>query len=101
MAAARGYVPSGVPLVKQVAAIEGDRVCAVGETLFVNGKIAAFRQAHDRNGRGLPWWTGCRVLGPGELLLLMPASALSFDGRYFGVSQESDVIGRARLIWAR
>ena len=100
LAAERGYVPPRVPLVKQVAAVEGDQVCAVGEAIFINRRVAAFRQAHDGRGRDLPWWTGCRSLGPGELLLLMPASALSFDGRYFGVSEGADVIGQARLIWA-
>jgi hypothetical protein len=25
----------------------------------------------------------------------------SFDGRYFGVSKQADVIGKARLLWAR
>jgi type IV secretory pathway protease TraF len=35
-----------------------------------------------------------------QLFLLMEASA-SFDGRYFGVTKGRDIIGKARLLWAR
>jgi type IV secretory pathway protease TraF len=31
----------------------------------------------------------------------MSERADSFDGRYFGVSKQADVIGKARLLWAR
>jgi conjugative transfer signal peptidase TraF len=100
LAAERGYVPKRVPLVKQVAAAKGDRVCAVGEALFVNGRFEAPRRLRDASGRPLPGWTGCEDLGAGEYLLLMP-SPDSFDGRYFGVTAQADLVGRARLLWAR
>lgn len=98
IAAERRYVPLNVPLVKRVAAARGDRVCVVGEAVFVNGQMVARRRSTDRAGRRLPWWTGCEDLGEGDLFLLMPA-ADSFDGRYFGISRHLDVVGRARLIW--
>jgi conjugative transfer signal peptidase TraF len=99
LAASRGYLPAGVPLVKQVAALGGDRVCAIGESIFVDGQAVARRLPEDRLGRRLPWWTGCRNLRRGELLLLMGPVPGSFDGRYFGVSDGADILGRARLIW--
>jgi type IV secretory pathway protease TraF len=40
-------------------------------------------------------------LGEGELFLLTGESSDSFDGRYFGVSKQSDIIGKATLLWAR
>jgi conjugative transfer signal peptidase TraF len=100
LAAERKYLPAGVPLVKRVAAVAGDRVCAAGEAVFVGDRLEALRKSEDAAGRPLPWWTGCIRLRQGELLLLNRA-ADSFDGRYFGITPPSDVIGRARPIWAR
>lgn len=101
MAARRGYIPANVPLVKRVAAVPGDEICAFGPTLFVNGTRAADRRAVDGAGRPLPWWTGCRRLRDGTLLLLMSDSPYSLDGRYFGPTARGDVIGKAGLLWAR
>lgn len=100
LAAERGYLPINVPLVKRVAAAEGDRVCAAGEALYVNGALAASRRARDGIGRPLPRWNGCLELGPGQYLLLMADSPASFDGRYFGVTEALDLVGEARLLWA-
>ena len=101
LAAERGYLPSNVPLVKRVAAVRGDRVCAAGEAVFVNGRVEVLRRSVDGVGRPLPWWTGCFDLQEGQYLLLMPGSAASFDGRYFGVTERRDLVGTARLLWAR
>jgi conjugative transfer signal peptidase TraF len=99
LAAERRYVPANVPLVKQVAAAHGDRVCALGEALSLNGRFLVLRRREDAAGRPLPWWTGCRELGPHQLFLLQKGAADSFDGRYFGVTEARDVMGEARLIW--
>jgi len=98
LAAERHYLPANVPLVKRVAAAQGDLVCASGPEVSVNGVRVATRVERDPSGRALPWWQGCRRLGPSEYLLLMDAPG-SFDGRYFGISAGHDLIGRARLIW--
>ncbi len=100
LAAARHYLPANVPLVKRVAAIPGDRVCAIGKRITINGAAAAQRLERDPRGRLMPWWSGCRNLKPGEIFLLM-ASPLSFDGRYFGITREPDLLGRAELLWAK
>jgi conjugative transfer signal peptidase TraF len=100
IAAKRTYLPLGVPLVKQVAAVAGARVCATGRLLFVEGAPAATRRSRDPSGRTMPWWTGCRRLGPGELFLLSPGRPDAFDGRYFGVTVPGEILGRARLLWA-
>ena len=101
LAAERGYLPGNVPLVKRVAAARGDRVCAAGEAVFVNGRVEVLRRSHDSAGRPLPWWTGCFDLEEGQYLLLMPGSPASFDGRYFGLTERPDLVGEARLLWAR
>lgn len=96
----RNYLPARVPLVKPVAAVSGARICAKRNAIFVNGRLAALRRARDSSGRPLPRWSGCEVLGDGDLFLLS-SDAASFDGRYFGVTRASEVIGTARLLWSR
>ena len=98
LAASRRYLPANVPLVKRVAAVHGDRVCAAGDTIFVNGMTVSRRLPRDVSGRLLPRWSGCSRLAGGELLLLS-SRAGSFDARYFGPVPARLVIGRARLIW--
>ncbi|MBY8823205.1 S26 family signal peptidase [Sphingomonas colocasiae] len=101
IAAARGYLPLNVPLVKRVAAGPGDTICAAGRRILLEGRAIAIRRARDARGRVLPRWTGCRTLRAGDHLLLMTGHPGSFDGRYFGVSRAADIIGPARLLWRR
>lgn len=100
LAAERHYLPANVPVVKRVAAISGDTVCAVNEHIFVEGRLVAWRRRYDGAGRPMPVWRGCVTLRDGALFLLMDDS-VSFDGRYFGPTDARDIIGKARLIWAR
>lgn len=100
LAGNRRYIPINVPLVKRVAAEPGDSVCARGHEIFVNGRWVAERREADGRGRAMPWWSGCVTLRHGALFLLMD-SPDSFDGRYFGPTERADIIGRARLLWAR
>ena len=101
IAARRGYLPANVPLVKRVAAIGGDLICARGTTISVNGQPLVERRRFDGLGRPMPWWTGCVRLRGRSVFLIMTASPDSFDGRYFGPTRQEEIIGRARLIWAR
>ena len=94
-AARRRYLPANVPLVKRVAAEPGDTVCALGAEIFVNGRRIAKRLVRDGTGRLMPWWTGCVTLRRGALFLLMSDSPASFDGRYFGPTDRSDIVGKA------
>jgi conjugative transfer signal peptidase TraF len=100
LAAQRHYIPANVPLVKRVAAVAGAHICAVGATIFVDGRVAAQRLATDPHGRQLPWWHGCQQLGPGESLLLN-ARPNSFDGRYFGPVGAAAIVGKAVPLWLR
>jgi conjugative transfer signal peptidase TraF len=101
LAAKRRYIPANVPLVKHVAAAAGDEVCALGQEIFVNGRWLAERRLADGDGRPMPWWTGCTRLRGRQLFLLMTNSPASFDGRYFGVTNGRQIVGKARLLWAR
>lgn len=100
-AARRGYLPRGVPLVKRIAAVAGDAICARGNAVFINGRLAAMRRVTDGEGRHLPSWKGCRELCYGEIFLLMAQSHASFDGRYFGPTPTSEIVGTLEPIWTR
>lgn len=95
----RGYLPIGVPLLKRVAAVSGQRVCRFRHGITIDGQLVALALASDRLGRPLPAWSGCHVLGPGEVFTLNPVEPASFDGRYFGPLPVNAVIGRAIPVW--
>lgn len=97
--AERGYLPLGVPLIKPVAALPGQRVCRVGSTILIDGAVAAYARRHDRWGRALPVWRGCRTIARGEVFVMNPARPDSLDGRYFGAVAASSIVGRARPLW--
>lgn len=99
LAADRGYLSIGVPLVKRLAAVSGDVVCGVGDAVFINGRHVATRRECDSSSRTLPRWTGCRVLAADEVFLLMAGVSGSFDGRYFGPVRRARLIGRLVPLW--
>ncbi len=92
-AQARGLVPTGTPLIKRVAAARDDRVCRFRTRVQINGRKAATALVLDQAGRPLPAWSGCRLLGVGDTLLLQDHPQ-SFDGRYFGPTTASVLAGR-------
>lgn len=99
-AGTRGYIPVNVPLIKRIAAREGDRVCSDRAGTRVNGRFVASRRRADGAGRPMPFWSGCARLKPGEFLLLMDKPE-SFDGRYFGATRPEDIVGEVGLLWER
>jgi conjugative transfer signal peptidase TraF len=98
LAAARGYLPSDIPLVKRLAGIEGDQICAHDRAILINGRILAWRQETDSAGRPMPVWSGCRTLAH-EVFLLMQDVPTSFDGRYFGPVPRASIIGKLTPLW--
>jgi conjugative transfer signal peptidase TraF len=100
-AARRGYLPRGVPLVKHLAALARDRICASREFITINGRSVAARLPTDRLHRSLPAWTGCRTLAASDVFLLNPDITTSFDGRYFGLISTTAIIGKLVPLWTR
>lgn len=96
----RGYYPPDIPVLKRIAAVQGDRICRLGERIFVNGAPVATAQITDSLGYEMPSWSGCRVLDADKILLIN-AHPGSFDGRYFGATDRSLVMGRAIPLWTR
>jgi conjugative transfer signal peptidase TraF len=100
-AAARGYLPNTVPMVKRIAAENGDTVCRERDAITVNGRVVAHALLTDREGRALPVWSGCHRLGEGEIFLLMDGVRASFDSRYFGPVSTTAIIAKVVPIWTR
>ena len=94
-----GYLPRGVPLLKRVAAVPGQRVCRTGLAITVDGVPMGDALDRDRRGRPLPVWQGCRSVAAGELFLMNWQVRDSLDGRYFGPLPASAVIGRATPLY--
>jgi len=93
-----GYLPQRVPLLKHVAALPGDTVCRTGHLITIDGIVIGEARDRDSRGRGLPVWSGCRVLDDGEIFL-MNRHPDSLDGRYFGPLPAASIIGRAVPLW--
>lgn len=98
-AAQRGYLPDAVPLLKRIAALPPQRVCIRDRVVLVDDHAVATALAHDAQHRPLPTWSGCRPLVAGEVFLLSDSHPASFDSRYWGPINVSDVIGGTRPLW--
>lgn len=95
----RGYIGRGVPLLKRVLGLPGQRVCRGGGTITVDNVEMGDALERDRMGRDLPIWQGCRIIRDGELFLMNWDIQDSLDGRYFGPVPASSIIGRALPLW--
>lgn len=97
--AAGAYLPRGVPMLKQVAALPGQTICRTAFAISIDSHGVGEARERDGHGRLLPTWQGCRVIGEDDVFLMNPQSAESLDGRYFGPLPASSVIGRAIPVW--
>jgi conjugative transfer signal peptidase TraF len=106
LARARGYVEDGscagtTPLVKYVCATSGDDVDLAGGVVRVDGREQRNAQiestdSHDRPLPRSPFVS--RQLTANEFWLCS-AAYRSFDSRYFGPVERSDILGVAHLLW--
>ena len=90
----RGFLPRGVPLIKQVLALSRQTVCRHGLLITVGGLAVGTAREHDRRGRPLPDWQGCRAIENDTVFLMNRDEPASLDGRYFGAVPVS-IVGRA------
>ena len=97
--AERGYLPSGVPLIKRVLALPGATICRRGATIIAYDHAYGEARGRDRLGRPLPVWQGCRRLAEGEVFLMNWDAPDSLDGRYFGPLQVTSIVARALPLW--
>ncbi len=99
LAAQRGYLPTGIPLLKRIGAVAPQRVCIEGTSVRIDDVAVAAVMRADERGRSLLAWQQCRRLAHGELFLLSNTNPASFDSRYFGPIHASAVIGSAQPLW--
>lgn len=95
----RGYIAPGVPMMKRIAAMSGQKVCRRGRTITVDGEPVGEALERDRKGRTLPTWRGCRRIAGDELFLMNANVPDSLDGRYFGPLLRKTIVGRAVPLW--
>lgn len=95
----RGYLTRGVPLLKHILALPRQTVCRIGHNISIDGSPVGRALAHDRRGRTLPAWQGCRVIRDGEVFLMNRRAADSLDGRYFGPLPAAAITARADPLW--
>jgi len=96
----RGYVLKGLceggfyPLLKKVAALEGDRV-EVNQYVYINGVKQPKSKLHqyDPKGNPLPRTKENNITVPkGYMFLLSDYHELSFDSRYLGLIEQNTTI---------
>ncbi len=92
--AARGVLPNGKLLIKRVVASTEDRVCRQQLEVRINDRVVAQAKPMGSNGSRLPSWQGCTTLADGQVFLLGD-TAESYDGRYFGITYATNILGRA------
>jgi conjugative transfer signal peptidase TraF len=95
----RRYLPQGVPLLKHVLALPGQKVCRSDREITVDGVAMGEALDRDHLRRPLPFWHGCRVIAGGDVFLMNRLSEDSLDGRYFGLLPTTTIAGRADPLW--
>ena len=104
----RGYLGSGLceggyePLLKPIAAVEGDRITRDEHGISVNGRQIANSKNIASDGSGRPL-AGNRandvIVAKGEVWVISSYNPLSFDSRYFGPVPVSKIEGLARPVF--
>lgn len=98
--AERHYLPPDIPMIKRVTALPGAEICRVNAQILINGVHVADALEVDSSSRKMPHWSGCFTLQGSDFFLLNDHER-SLDGRYFGATKKSQIIGVARPILIR
>jgi|GEM_PF-765619 len=98
LAAARGYLPTHVPLIKTVWAVGGERVCHDGQSVRVPNRPDISVLGQDGLGRALPVISGCYTLKADEVFLISTSIANSWDSGYFGPVSDDLIVGPVRYL---
>ena len=95
----RHWMKSGIPFLKQLLGLAGDRICVVGHQLMINGRTIGPVFDRDSQGQPLPQHPGCFEVHAGTFFAASQTLDKSFDGRYFGPLPLSQLQGEARPVW--
>lgn len=98
-----GFCPEGYGyMIKKLLAAKNDKVEISAVGVFVNGKLLpnSKRMATDSEGNPLPHLEyNIAALDDNSVLLMSDYNSKSFDARYFGVIDKSNIISAIRPIW--
>jgi conjugative transfer signal peptidase TraF len=95
----RHWLRDGIPLLKEVLGLHGDRVCIYPDRFEINAQVVGPVFAVDREGYLLPQQRGCFEIQPGYFFAASQHFERSFDGRYFGPLPLEIVTGEAKPLW--
>lgn len=95
----RGWLREGIPLLKELLGMPGDRVCISQTMLRINQRYIGPVFDRDSHGMPLPQHPGCFVIPEGQVFPATGHLPNSFDGRYFGPVPIRDLTGEARPVW--
>lgn len=94
----RGYLPKNIKtLLKEVVAVEGDSIKVDHNKIYINGEFKGDIAEVDPKGRELVSFVKDGVLKSGEVFLLGRGKN-SFDSRYFGAVEKSEILKKTILI---
>jgi len=95
----RHWMRNGIPFLKELIGLEGDRVCIFADRLEVNGRTVGPVFQVDSRGFPLPQHPGCFAIPSASFFAASKYLDKSFDGRYFGALPLSVLQGEARPVW--
>lgn len=94
----RGYLPKNIKtLLKEVVAIEGDKIEVVNNKLYVNNEFKGEIAKADPKGRELTSFVEDKILKRDEIFLLGRGEN-SYDSRYFGVVEKGELLKKTILL---
>ena len=95
----RHWMRNGIPFLKELIGLEGDRICIFRDRLEVNGRTVGPVFAVDSVGLPLPQHPGCFLVPEGSFFAASQYLDKSFDGRFFGALPLGILQGEARPVW--
>ncbi len=94
----RGWLATGMPMLKAVGALPGDTYCVRSGRFVVNDADVGPVFLLDGQGQPLPQIAGCRRVNHDEFLPVSSYLDRSFDGRYMGAVPTHFVLGTGRAL---
>lgn len=94
----RNWLNENDTLTKPVTAIYGDFVCTDDGMVRVNNISYKNIEKYDSNGRNMPKYEYCDLVKEGDIFVFIKNSK-SFDSRYYGPINISEVIAKAKPLW--
>ncbi|WP_372712935.1 conjugative transfer signal peptidase TraF [Ilyobacter sp.] len=85
-------------LLKKVVATEKERIVRIDDRLYINGKFHSYIKSKDSNGRTLPYLSTRDLQPRFNELFVLGTNPNSFDSRYFGAINRSEIEKKAKLI---